>query len=104
MEIEMKKYNYGCDAGILLIGNKECLMYMPNGYGDGGFNVLVAEQGDVVTEGFRFVTAIKGQDIKLYDYDCLDYEELDEHVICTLSGRYGVYNYDGDIFIERWSD
>ena len=98
----MKKYTYSCDGGSLLVGNPACVTHIVNGYGDGEFGVYLLDDGDKLKDGLKFITSIRGYDIKVYDYDCLRLCELEEHVLFGLTGRFGIYSDGGDIYIERW--
>ena len=106
----MKKY-YECDGGSIAIGTKECISCFPNGYGDGGFSVEVIsteEQKKTFNEHYskwRYLGSVEGTRINVYDYDCLDADELEDesHILFTLSGRYGVYCNNGKIVLNKWN-
>ncbi len=105
----MKKY-YDCDGGTIAIGTKECRSCFPNGYGDGCFSVEVVStenQKKTFKEYYRnweYVGSVEGTEINVYDYDCLNSDELEDksHILFTLSGRYGVYRNNGKIVLEKW--
>lgn len=84
------------DAGGLKIGNGAFSIIIPNGVGDGKTRYAVfndsAEFNDQMMD---FVTSVSGE-ISIYNYDC------GRDVDCTISGRYGIYRYDGLIAFVRW--
>jgi hypothetical protein len=103
---EFYKALYGCDAGSLLVGNKDFTCHLGNGYGDGEFPVLISRVSipEEDKRAFRFVTDIRGT-FNVYDYDCYKTEEelTDEgNIIITLSGWYAVYNHNGTMLLEKW--
>jgi len=106
----MKKH-YDCDGGSIAIGTKECRSCFPNGYGDGCFSVEVVstkEQKKIFNEHYsnwKFVGSVEGSAINVYDYDCLNIDELEDksHILFTLSGIYGVYCNNGDIVLDKWN-
>lgn len=86
------------DAGALRIGVDGLELIIPNGYGDGYTRCAVFESEDMVnTWAFTYLFAIKGKDIKIYEYDCGGSE-----VVKEFSGKYSVYANDGFvIFVQR---
>lgn len=86
------------DAGALRIGVDGLELIIPNGYGDGYTRCAVFESEDMVnTWAFTYLFAIKGKDIKIYEYDCGGSE-----VVKEFSGKYSVYANDGFvIFVKR---
>ena len=102
----MKTRTYECDGGTIMIGTKESRTSLPNGYGDGEFEVSVIEGEDKKefskSKGWQWVGAVEGENINVYSYDCLHEDELDDSILYNLSGRFGVYCREGDIVLERW--
>lgn len=102
----MKKYS--CDGGTIMIGTKDCRICLPNGYGDGDFSVNVFKTQEQKEEfhkkynKFEWVGTIEGTEINIYSYDCLTQEEVEDvksNVLYTLSGRYGIYIYYGEVIL-----
>ena len=105
----MKKYD--CDGGTIMIGTKDSRVCLPNGYGDGCFKVSIVETDEQRKKfnkqnRWNWLGAVNGECFHVYDYDCLRGEELIDpaHILYTLHGRYGVYNSNGDIVLEKWGD
>lgn len=104
--IDLKKYSCGkylCDAGSVMIGGKTFVVDIPNGYGDGCFNVYVDNAKELMVydlehEGFNYVTMVKGR-FNIYDYDCLKKEERDDdtRILAQLHGTYLVFSNYGDV-------
>lgn len=86
------------DAGALRIGVDGLELIIPNGYGDGYTRCAVFESEDMVnTWAFTYLFAIKGENIKIYEYDCGGSE-----IVKEFSGKYWVYANDGFvIFVQR---
>ena len=84
------------DAGGLKIGNESFSINVPNGNGDGELYYTVVEKGCFNHDMLDFWTAVSGNEINIYDYDC------GSDVIETLSGRYGVYSGYGFVVLEHW--
>lgn len=101
---------YDCDCGSITIGTKECRSNFSNGYGDGCFSVEVIsteKQKKTFNKHYskwRYVGSVEGTGINVYDYDCLDGDELEDesHILFALSGRYGVYCNNGKIVLDKW--
>lgn len=94
----MKTYYYTADAGSVMLGNNTFKAHYSNGYGDGYFEIYIAEAGEVKTpeaDGWHFVDVVEGS-FAVYDYDCSDAE-----ILTTLSGRYLIYNKCGDILLAK---
>ena len=83
------------DAGSLAVGCAQCRFYIPNRSGDGVMRYAVVGKREWNHGMADFTTMIDG-DLDIYDCDCgYDISE-------TISGRFGVYVYDGIVILERW--
>ena len=101
----MEKYKYSCDGGSIMVGVKSTRICIPNNYGDGTHEVFIYDLDERFDDnGWQFKCTIEGSEINIYDYDCLYSEEFNDksHILCALSGRYGVYANYGNIAIEKW--
>lgn len=101
----MKKYI--CDGGTIMIGTKESRVCFPNAYGDGCFyvNVIKTEKERRIFEkkNWKWLGAVEGTKFYVWNYDCLTEDELvKENILYTLSGRYAVYNNNGEIALVKW--
>lgn len=84
------------DAGSLAVGCAQCRFYIPNRSGDGVMRYAVVGKREWNHGMADFTTMIDG-DLDIYDCDCgYDISE-------TISGRFGVYVYDGIVILERWN-
>ena len=108
MWIGFDTYEYSCDGGSLMLGNKDFQVAFPNWFGDGEFPVYIGTTGYTVCKEFhgdrvRFVGSIEGE-FNVYSYDCLNGDELinPDYILVTLNGRYGVYACEGYMFLEKW--
>ena len=108
MWVGFDTYEYSCDGGTLMLGNKDFQVGFPNGYGDGRHSVYVGTDGRTVPDTFygdrvRFVGSIEGE-FNVYSYDCLRGDELidSDNILVTLNGRYGVFSCEGYMFLEKW--
>ena len=86
---------YGCDGGCLLIGNASCQIHIPNGIGDGQYRITVLdteEPAPSYTE-WEWLGVIEGDAIHVYEYDCMDPEDIvrGKGTLLTLRGRYSIY-------------
>ena len=93
MWIGFDTYDYSCDGGSLMLGNRDFQVAFPNGFGDGEFPVYIGNTGYTVCKEFygdrvRFVGSIEGT-FNVYAYDCLTKDELinPDHILVTLTGR-----------------
>ncbi len=105
----VKKFEYSCDGGCIMLGNKTSRVCLPNGYGDGCFTVEVRDlaSGDfTMTTGYDWLGTVEGDNIHIYDYDCLRGENLNDdspNVLCTLpSGRWAIFVNNGKVIIQQW--
>ena len=111
-EQSMKKYKYTCDRGGILVGNMVYRVLIPNGPGDGTWNVIVMEQeeriGEYDDDHFKYVGCLEGEFV-LYKEDCLhkpDEFTDSENMLCILNGTYQVFTERGDysgtmLFVHR---
>lgn len=84
------------DAGGLKIGNDNFSIIIPNGRGDGITRYSVLSQTENYASNImRFFTSVSGK-INIFSSDCGD--EICE----TITGRFGIYFYEGIIVFERW--
>lgn len=100
--MKAKKYIYSCDGGSICIGNGACRASFPNGWGDGKFIITVSDETPDHLR-WQYRGSIEGTDICVLDYDCYRDDEItEEDILCHLSGRYGVYSDEGDIYLQKW--
>lgn len=108
----MKKYNYSCDGGSLLLGNENFQCAYMNNYGNGTHKVFIKDKEDKLfklyaNDVYHFEGCIQGK-FNVYAYDCLHGQDLleKENILITLSGIYGVYSFkrSGDMMLEYWED
>lgn len=110
----MKKYKYHCDGGALCLGNECFTCHYMNQYGDGAHNLYIKTRQEKWPElpydvsfynMYHFEGTIEGQ-FNIYKYDCLTTRKKinKDNILCTLSGRYGIYSVKncGDMIIECW--
>ena len=102
----MKKYRYSCDGGTIMIGNSLSRACITNNFGDGLHSVFVYDKNDNFdSTGWEFKGTVEGDNINVYDYDCLHGDELSdpEHILCTLTGRYAVFVSRGSVVLKKWN-
>ncbi len=64
--------------------------------------VHVTDDRKDIPEGANWVSAVEGDAINVYDYDCLDrLEELYTEVLFTLRGEYSIYVRCGTVFFLK---
>ena len=103
-----KKFTYCCDGGTIMLGNETSRVSLPNDYGDGEFTVRVTTKktyGKYRNHKFKWLGVVEGNNIHIYDYDCLAEDELtnENNILYTLpEGRWAVYVLDGNILLELW--
>ncbi len=101
---------YECDGSTIMIGTKDFRVFLPNGYGDGAFTVRVIktdkqkQQFYKQQDTWKWVGTVEGDQIHIWNYDCLDDKELTEdNILYTLQGRYAIYRNKGKIVLEeKW--
>ena len=101
----MKRKRYSCDGGTICIGTIEARACYTNNYGDGTHTVTVYSKNDCFNgDGWEFKGSVEGQNIIVFDYDCLTDEDIknENHVLFKLSGRCGVFAKDGNIVLNQW--
>lgn len=104
----IKKFKYECDGGTIMLGNETSRVCIPNGFGDGRFTVEVrdSESRDYkYTNNMRWYGTVSGDNIHIYNYDCLHRDELtdDDNILYTLpEGKYAVYTSNGYVVLEQW--
>lgn len=84
------------DAGSLKIGNESFSINISNGYGDGETKYAILERNELNDDMMDFLTSVEGT-LNIYSYDC------GSHINETISGRYGIYRYDGIIVFKKWN-
>lgn len=103
-----KKFTYGCDGGTIMLGNETSRVCFPNDFGDGKFTVIVNTKktyGEYRNHEFKWLGTVEGNNIHIYNYDCLIESELTDNksILYTLpEGRWAVYALDGNILLELW--
>jgi hypothetical protein len=103
-----KKFTYECDGGTIMLGNETSRVCIPNGYGDGAFTVEITTEktyGKLHGYKMNWLGTVQGNNIHVYNYDCLIADELTDNncILYTLpKGRWAVYALDGDILLELW--
>jgi hypothetical protein len=101
-----KKFTYSCDGGTIMLGNETSRVSFPNGFGDGEFTVTVTTEktyGKHRNQKMNWLGILEGNNIHIYDYDCLGDEDVtnENHILYTLpEGRWAVYALDGNILLE----
>ena len=106
---EENKFEYSYDyMSGLMIGNgsfKFCIPVSILGHEYGGkqvFKIIESEDGILPNEyeswnGWKRLGDIEGDSIHIYDSDCLDPKEWNDHILVTLKGSYSIYYKDGVI-------
>lgn len=104
----MQVEQYICDGGALMIGKRGFTMSLSNNVGDGKYSVYLyssdAEFYRANPHIYRWLGSVKGDNINIYYYDCLDDAELSasECILFTLTGSYFIYRSDeGDFAFVR---
>lgn len=101
----MKCYRYSCDGGAIMIGNPSSRVCINNDFGDGLHCVYVYDDNDKFdSTGWDFKGTVIGDNINVYDYDCLHGDDLSnpDHILCILTGRYAVFVSMGSVVLEKW--
>lgn len=83
------------DAGSLKIGNEGFSILLNNHHGDGETRYAVFNREEWNNDMATFETSVEGT-FNIYTYDCGD------AVAETLTGKYGIYIYDGIVIFEHW--
>ena len=113
----MKKYNYSCGDGALLLGNENFQCTYMNNYGSGTHKIFIKDEEEdkwtdlpypvYVNNAYHFEGSVQGK-FNVYACDCLHGQDLlgKENILITLSGKYDIYSikHSGDMVFERWGD
>lgn len=94
----MKKFYTLSDAGGVRIGNRQFQMLIPIGQGDGITCVNFLEQEDDLPLEAKYFTCFKGENVKIYAYDCGSCDMI----VATISGRFGAYYNNRNVYFVRW--
>ena len=97
----MEKFYTESDAGGILVGTKDFGVNISNGFGDGTTEVIILDINEDLPRDVRYIQSIRGN-FNIYNYDCS--KRLDNDIVCTLTGRYGVYRDDYSMYLKKWSD
>ena len=96
----MEKFSYSCDIASLKVGKSGVYFYIPNGIGDGDYNVYIGtcnKDYEKLPKGSMFCGVVEGKNLSVYDYDCTDGE-----VLTKISGRYMAYNdRNGNVYLLK---
>ena len=93
----MKVYEYSCDGGSIKLGNEQVNIHLPNGYGDGSFDIYIGSEDEIdIPKEATFIGSIEGK-FYVYGYDCSN-----SQILCELEGTYAISRYEGTIYLERW--
>ena len=95
----MKAYCCISDIGSVLVGNETVRFALPNIGGDGETILTIYDKTESVPANARFVTCIEGT-FNVFNYDCS--KGNPEDVIETLEGRYGVWQADYAVILQKW--
>lgn len=95
------------DIGSVLIGNNDWTFAVPNIGGDGTTRVCIFEKEDDMflqyhkRKDIKFISSVQGT-FNIYGYDCAFVHCLDEEIVATLSGRYGVFQGEWEVVFVKW--
>ena len=94
------------DIGSVLIGNENFSTTFHNGYGDGTTRVGYIAKDNSVLRFMKFETTfqVNGDSCFIYNYDCLNGEDLKDksNIVGTIPcGKYDVYHYEGIIALVK---
>lgn len=94
---ENNTYTYYADIGCIRLSNKDgSAVMVPNGYGDGAFNLYIVDKLTVNTYGYKLRGYIEGT------FNVCEYDTSNDSVLVQLIGKYAVYSHSGDILLEKW--
>ena len=102
-----KKIKATCDAGSARVWCGGSYCYFDNGVGDGQFNIYVIERKSPtrINESSRKMNFLNvfysDGTAKIDDYDC---DEPHGDLYTLKVGRYGVYNYNGNVYFVYWDN
>lgn len=104
----MKKENYCCDCGTLMVHCNGNYIQYDNGIGDGSFNVYVFDD-EIEFKSFlkqtlnetltNFISCAYFDKVQIMSYDV---PYLSHPILELKNGRYGIYNNDGDVYFVKW--
>lgn len=102
------RYTSASDIGSVLIGNNDWTFAVPNIGGDGTTRITIYTSikefdAEKKAKNLRFISSVQGK-FNIYNYDCAFNCKLDEAILTTLNGRYGVYNGDLEVAFVLWED
>lgn len=94
----MTKFNCFADMGSVKIVGEDFNVCFSNGFGDGGFDVIVGKKPPKGKGNFEgHFTVKKENSVRIAEYDC-GYDVFEY----TFSiGRWFVFNYEGNIYIKK---
>ena len=100
--MKKEKYEYCCDGGSIMIGNKSFRVHVPNEFGDGWHTVQVID-AIPAPDGFNFKCMVDGENFHVYSYDYLHDDDFEDEsrILVTLSGKYIVYANCGAIILAK---
>lgn len=116
----MEKKYYTCDAGSVAVECGGSYILYNNGYGDGVFKVYLFDNQEefdnyiedhsnkynIPDSDYRFSSCAIFNNANVLDDDCLKNlspEQLKQHTLFTLNGRYGIYYNSGKVYFVKWS-
>lgn len=89
------------DAGGILVGTKDFGIKISNGYGDGTTEIIILDINEELPKDAKYKQCLEGK-INIYNYDCS--KRLDEDIVYTLNGKYGIYRDDSYImYFKKWN-
>lgn len=88
------------EGGSVRIGDLAgtCVMYIPNGHGDGETHIYVTGVNGFNKGAFDYIGSISGR-FQIYETDHSPFGPTDA---ADLDGSYGVYSADGIVVFEQW--
>lgn len=109
----MKKANYSCDCGSVMVNCGGCYIRYHNGYGDGcfeayvfdseqEFNQYISNETNINKNDIEFVTSSYFKEAYIMSYDI---PNMISHQIMKLeNGQFAIYHYNGDVYFVKWED
>ena len=103
----MKRLKCDSDIGSCLIGNKYWTFAIPNRGGDGTtyISIFKGENSEFrqykIKHELVFISSVQGT-FNIYSYDCAFTDNLEDYILITLSGRYGVYQGNWEVVFVKW--
>ena len=108
----MKKENYYCDAGCVLVMCGGSRIMIPNEYGDCYSSVYVGNEADfkaykeehkrygMEERDYHYWAMFDFKDAKVMAYDCLK-EPKNVPALFTLNGTYAIYILKGKVYFVK---